>query len=234
MTLQEMLDAVLLRSGLSTESSYAANTDDAVNRMVAFANEALSEISRYEWQAIKKIHEFTLSTETIYPLPDDFKAIIPDTFYTQNRLYAVTLINPSDWGYLQATTGGSGFNVNARILADSIQIYQPTDGDVLRFEYTIKYPVLNGTTKKETFTADDDTWKLDDELLIKCIKYKYQFVIGLDTTTDANGKTKTEREFDKYERLLKGQDSGSQMITPGPRVFSSPYFDLWRPFPNTS
>lgn len=226
MTLKEIIDAILLESGVGTEASYATNSEDAHKRMLYLVNRSSTVLSRYEWQALRSTHEFTLSTDTSYPLPDDYKAFIPDTFYTENRLWNVNFpASASEWAYLQATSGGNGVRVRARLIGDTIRIYEPDSGETLRFEYLTKYPVLatDGTTKKARFTADDDTFILDDELLIMDTIWRYKKLVGLEDWREDLAASKL------YERRLKGQESGAQTITPSEDWGSTPYYELWRP-----
>ena len=230
MTLKTILDDVLLESGMSTESAYAASGNDAVKRLVRLANRSVGTLTRYAWQALRATHEFTLTTDTSYPLPDDYRAIVPDTFFTDGRLDNVDF--PADtemWNYLQASTGANGVAVRVRLLGDTLVVYQPDAGEVLRFEYLTKYPVLaaDGTTKKAEFTADTDTWILDRDLLIFDIVWRYKKLMGLQDWQIDLAESKA------YQNTLKGQEAGSKTIYPDSGDGSSvPFYDMWRAVPN--
>lgn len=229
MDLQSILDAVLHSSGVATESAYASSSEDRVLRLVSLANRSVAYLSRYPYQALRETHEFTLSTDTEYTLPNDFKAFVPDTFFTDDRIDPVGFpTSAEEWGYLQATSGGSSITVRARLLGDRLHIYEPDSGEALRFEYITKNPVQTAAgVGKQYFTLDTDTTLLDDDLLILHIVQAYKRLMGFeDWMVDL-------ANFQNYERTLQGQDSGSATLRPGEFADAGPYYNLWRPVPNT-
>lgn len=230
MTLSEILDTVLLESGMPTETSYADNDDDSVKRLVNIANRSLQKLARHPWQALRKTWTQTLTEATEYPLPDDWRAFVPDTMFTENHLWPVNF--PTDegqWAYLQASGTGAGPRVQCRILQGQLHVYQPVSGETLRVEYISKYPVLNGTTYKEKFTADDDTCLLDDDLVSWDILWRYKKLMG------HNDWQADLAECKALQIRLWGQDEGSQTIRPGYEMGdTTPYYNLWRPFPNSN
>lgn len=226
LTLKQILDSVLLEAGLGTETAYVTASSDSVLRLVNLANRSARTICVYPWQALRKTYTFTLTTETEYDLPDDYRAFIPDSGYVQSTLNNIDMRpTPEEWGYLQSVGGSTGPTYKFRILGDKIVVYGPTSGDQVRLEYLTDYPVLatDGTTKKKLFSADTDTWLLDDDLLTMHILYNYKRLIGLpDWQVDlANYKS--------YERTMKGQEAGAKKIygnCPG-FSFAEPYTNLW-------
>lgn len=229
MTLKEMLDEVMLLSGMPTETAYVGNGSDAIERLVSIANREAQRLAMYPWQALRKTYTFTLTTATAYTLPDDFRAFVPDTMYTDSHLEAVDFpTNQGEWAYLQASTGGTGTRVQVRLLGDRLNVYQPTSGEEIRVEYWTKYPVLaaDGVTTKQYFTADTDTCVLSDELLIQKVLARHKRLHNLpDWQAD-------QADADREERILKGQDAGSKSIGPCEDSAGDPYYDLWRPVPN--
>ena len=225
MTLEEILDSVLLESGMDTESTYVGNSKDAVARLVNLANRSLANLAQWPWQALRRTWSFTLSTDTSYTLPDDFGFFVPDTMYNSNYLGPVNFpSDASDWHYLQSSSGGAGDRVRARFLGNVVEIYEPTSGDTMRVEYVSKYAVLDtGGTAKQRFTVDTDTPRINDELVTQDIIWRYKKLIGLDYQADL-------LETKALEQKLHGQDGAAQTITPGQMESTSyPYYNLWRP-----
>ena len=225
MTLEEILDSVLLESGMDTETSYVGNSKDAVVRLVNLANRSIANLSVWPWQALRRTWSFTLSDDTQYTLPTDFGSFIPDTMYNSNYLGTVNFpTDASDWHFLQSSSGGTGSRVRARFIGDVVEIYEPTSGDTMRVEYRSKYPVLDsGGTAKQRFTVDSDTSRINDDLLTQDIIWRYKKLIGLDYQADL-------MECKSLEQTLKGQDGAAQTITPGQSAeFDGPYYNLWRP-----
>lgn len=228
MTLKDILDAVLLESGMGTETAYAANGNDDIKRLVSIANRSVVTLAKFEWQALRQIYTFMLTTDTEYDLPEDFAALTPDTAFADDYISPVDMrTNPSQWAYLHARSGGNGARYRFRILGDKIQVHEPQDGATIRFEYLTDRPVLSvdGEAKKSRFTADTDTWLLDDDLLTMDIIWRYKKLLGLpDWGVDRD-------DYLNYSRTIKGQQAGAKAISPddGMFGFSEPYYDLWRP-----
>ena len=229
LTLKEILDAAMHESGMPTEAAYASSNDDAIKRMLYIANRALEDLARYPWQVLLKRYTFTLTDSTTYSLPPDYRAIVPDTMYTDSHLWPVDFpTDRAEWAYLKASGGGTGTRVQMRLLADQIEIYEPSVGEEIAFEYISSKPVLDtdGVTYKQRFAADTDTCVLDDELLTLAIIWRYKKLVGLtDWQVDL-------AEYKTRERVLKGQEAGAQTIVPGRETLTGPYYDLWRPVPN--
>jgi len=227
MTLSEILDAVLLQSGVTTEDAYATSSDDEVLRLVALANREVQKLVRWPWQALRGIYTFTLTSETEYSLPTDFGWFIPDTMFSDEDQMGVDFpTGPSEWVYLKVNDSGTD-RIKARIMGDQIRVNDPTTGTNIQIEYVSKYPVLSSASvEKEYFTADDDTTKLDDELLIHYLTAAYKRMMGQEWQADL--------AFAKeYEQKVKGQDGSAKTVGPCEDGFVTPYYDLWRPVPNT-
>ena len=209
MTLKDILDSVLLESGMDTETAYVSSGKDEVLRLVNLANRAARRIATgHNWQALLLTHTFSLTTETIYDLPSDIRAFIPDTTFVDSYLFGVDMrTRPQLWHYLQVNTTGTGPRYRMRVIGDKINVYQPQSGDTISFEYLTDHPVLatNGVTSKKKFTLDTDTWRLDDDLLTMDVIWRYKKLLGLDWQVDLT-------EFKSYERTVKGQEAAAKTI----------------------
>lgn len=228
-TLKQILDDVLMLCGVDPELSYVNQGTAEVERLVALANRSATGIAQWPWQALRKRHTFTLSSDTEYELPNDFRAFIPDTMYASNDAYPADF--PTDtghWSYLQATAGATGARYQMRMLNGKLNVHQPDSGQDVSFEYITNKPILSadGITKKEYFTADTDLWCLDDDLLIRDLTWRYMKMVGLpDWQLDA-------AEFREYQLVKRGQDKSAQTLVPSEGMVEGPYYNLWRPVPN--
>lgn len=209
MKLSEMLDDVLLESGMDTESTYVASNDPGVLRLVKLANRSSRRIATgYEWQTLIRTYTFSLTTDTQYDLPDDWRAFIPDTTFVDSYLFGVDMrTRPQLWRYLQVNTTGTGPRYRMRVMNDKIQVYQPQSGDEITFEYISDHPVMDadGTTTQKLFDADDDTFRLDDDLLVMDIIWRYKKLLGLDWQVD-------HAEYKTYLRTVQGQQAPAKTI----------------------
>lgn len=223
MTLLEMLDEVMLLSGMDTETAYADSTNDAVARLVTIANQAAVSIAQHEWQTLRGIYTFNMTAAETYDLPDDYKAFIPDTMFIDGSLVNIPT-DTAEWNYMKSIDGASGALWSMRLLGNVIHVHNPVSGTEVSFEYQSKYPVLDANdTPKARFTADTDTFRLDDELLIKETIWRYKKLLGLaDWQIDmADAKA--------YERYAKGNDKGAKTLIPGGSCspLGEPYTPLW-------
>jgi hypothetical protein len=225
MTLSEILDEVLRESGVSTETAYATSTDDAVLRMVSLANRSIQTLARYPWQALRKVWTLTLSADTSYTLPSDWRAPIADTLFSDSHVYPVAFpADEAEWSYLQASSGGTGESIKARLIGNTLQIIEPDSGSTLLMEYLANTPVYSSAAaRKEKFTADDDYPVLDSDLVTQDILWRYKKLMGQEWQPDL-------MECKMLERTLRGQEAGSQTIRPGYSLDAdTPYYNLWRP-----
>ena len=210
MTLQEILDSVLLESGMGTETAYVASNDDTVIRLVNLANRSARRIATgHDWQALLQTYSFSLTDETSYDLPTDIRAFIADTTFVDSYLFGVDMrTRPQLWHYLQVNTTGTGPRYRMRVMDNKIEVYQPQSGDTISFEYLTDHPVMatDGTTSKKKFTLDSDTWRLDDDLLIMDLIWRYKKLIGLpDWQLDI-------AESKAYARTVMGQEAAAKTI----------------------
>jgi hypothetical protein len=84
----------------------------------------------------------------------------------------------------------------------------PVAGHTWIFEYVTKYPILDtdGTTAKEYFTADTDTFLLPDDLHLLGLRWRWMREKGLDYA----------ELFETYEFQVKdamGRDGGAPRLS---------------------
>lgn len=226
MTLKEMLDAVLLESGMDTETVYATSPRDEVLRLMNLANRSARTLSSgWKWQKLRRVYTFSLTDATTYDLPSDFRELVADSTYTNNIIEQVDMRpTPSEWRYLQTNGTGVGPTYKMRIIGGSIEVFEPQSGETVSFEYHSDHPVMatDGTTTKARFTADTDTFRLDDDMLIMEVIWRYKKLLGLqDWQVDY-------QEAQKYANLTRGQDAGAKTIYPGRETPQGvPYTQTW-------
>ena len=226
MTLSEMLDSVLLESGMATETAYCTSSKDEVLRLVNLANRSARRIATdWKWQKLRRVFTFSLTTSTSYDLPTDFRELVADTTFSNNIVSPVDLpVHPTEWRELQTNGTGVGPTYKMRIIGGRIEVFDPQDGETVSFEYHSDHPVLatDGTTTKARFTLDSDTFRLDDDLLMMSIIWRFKKLLGLpDWQIDL-------AEATAYAKTVMGQDAGAKTIYPGQMEASGePYTPTW-------
>lgn len=224
MTLKDILDDVMLESGLGTEVAYASSSRDEIKRLLSVANRATRYLLRlHDWQVLRKTYTFSLSTDTSYPLPTDFSSLVPDTAFADGSIDTVDMAtDPGLWGYLQASTGAAGPRYRLRIIGDTIRVFDPDSGELVRFEYMSNTPIRSATGEaKQRFTADTDTCLLDDDAVVQETLWRYQRLIGLPGWQDVRA------EAQAYLRTLRGQESSVKSIGGDEFRHDEPFTPLW-------
>lgn len=207
MKLKALIDAMLDESGFSTSQQYARSHNPNDKQVFALANRSARELSKYNWQALRRIYEFTLTESETYSLPDDFRHMVNDTMWSTGQNRAIdSPTNDLTWAYLRGH-GTTGTRYKARILNNKITIINPKIGDVVRFDYVSSYPVTdrNGLPKAR-FDADTDRWLLDDDLLIMDLKWRFKKLKGLPDWSE------DKSESESYKRNLWGSDESAKII----------------------
>jgi hypothetical protein len=150
---------------------------------------------------------------TAFDMPADFDRTLKTAkvhasafqgqFYVQARDY-------DHWLYL-TDTSISGAPGHWIIQGDQMNIWPAIpDGETARFYYISKYSVVatDGTTYKETFTADTDTYRLSEKVLAMGLTWRWLASKSLDYSNPAQ----------LYELALSeeiGRNRGPRVITVG-------------------
>lgn len=176
------------------------------------ANEMAAMIAAsHEWQVLNKIATITGDgTSEDWDLPTDF-----DRMLDKSQLWSSSLETPlspisdrDEW--LGMDVQSFDFVINAWILyAGQIHIKPAlSSGVTAKYFYQSDLWALDGSTPAAEFTADDDTFRLDERLLKLGIIWKWREMKGLPYAED----------LATYERLLAkliARDKGSRIIRIG-------------------
>lgn len=170
MILKDMINQVLSQSGFLKKSSFTNNPDTDDEQMIAIANRVNKEIMEfYRWTALRK--QFTINVidgQTQYQMPDDYLTVVPESVWQENGSRQVEIPVPDGrWYMYKFSDESGGGQIRARMYGKVMEISDPVDGDVIDLEYISNSPVIgDDTLPKELFTDDNDTWLLDDQVLI--------------------------------------------------------------------
>lgn len=178
MTLVTMLNNVLMQSGFLKKGSFTTGDDPDDDQMVAIANRAAYEIFNfYKWEPLRNVYTINFQEgQEVYTLPEDYQDMMPNSAWELEGERPVDFPVPDNmWFMYKFTNWGDGGTVRARKYGNQIEVIQPTGSEGFQFEYISKWPIKSeGGQRKEFFTADTDTWMLDDMLLILGIQAHWQ------------------------------------------------------------
>ena len=226
MNLLEMLNQVLSQSSFLKKSSFSASADIDDQQMMSIANKTAYEIMNfYHWMELRKPWEIALTNGVPkYPLPADYQSWVPDSSWETDGSRKVDVpVNNAEWYQYKFSSLTSAGIIRARIYGGFIEVIEPFTGGSIQLEYISKWPIQSEDGEyKELFTADTDTFLMDDQLLILGIQGYWQQAKQMPTYGEhiANYMIKMNEAI--------GRTTGGQTIGGAPMVSRrSPYTKLW-------
>jgi hypothetical protein len=183
-------------------------------RMIAFD-------TNHDWTALKTLATITGDGLSLsFPKPDDYERMLKKAkLWPASTPHWPLAHIPDTDDWLGTQVQGAGLLGAWTMIGDNIHIREGgnlsplSTGNVVSFYYvTTKYAKDGAGTPKVAFTADDDTFRLNERLLELALKYRWKQQKGQDYTEDMSD----------YENTLFsqiGKDKGSVAIAVGrPRV----------------
>ena len=236
MTLDEIISQVLMQSGFLKKDGYAGSNDPDDLQMVAIANRAAHEIMNYWlWPTLRRTYRITMQAtedpsdpdaemQTRYLLPEDYQDLVPNSAWEVEGERPVDFpVADNDWFMYKFTSWGDGGTLRVRKYGNEIEIHDPVAGQAFDFEYISKWPIEDEEgQRKEYFTADTDTWVLDDQLLILGLQAHWMQTKLMPQYIE---------HFGNYQRKMAeaiGRANAGQTIGGCPRPLRrDPYTPLW-------
>lgn len=205
MTVLSSIQAASLSLGLEVPSVVFTNTNRTWIEMRALVNECARQIlEEYDWSRLKKIATVTGDGTALgFALPDDYDRMVKDanlwgeqwTFTPSqqvvdfNRWLELQSYAIETWQQHWSVFGGS---LNVMPVMPS--------GEVLRYGY-VSNSIVNGSQPE--FTADDDTFTLDERLLKLSIIWNWKKSKGQDYAAEL-------QEYEDAMSRARFKDPGSR------------------------
>lgn len=227
MSVLSIVASTMGRMSLTQPSVVVTSTDLQVLQMFELLKEAAEDLANYGdnggWQSLQNEYTFiTVAAEaqTNTPIPPDFRCFINGTFYdrtSQRQLFGPlsplqyqaqkarpVLVQP----FLAFRERDGAFLISPA----------PAAGDTIAYEYISNYYAVSSAAQaKRTFTSDDDTTFLDEELLKKSLRWRWKQAKGLDY-----GEDMVSFERDAAKKF--GQDAAAPTLTIGAERYGTvPY-----------
>jgi hypothetical protein len=215
LTCLQIIQAACKRIGILSPNAAVTATDQQIIQLVALAEEEGQELAtRYPWEALQVEATFTTVAAqvqtTLAAITSGFDYIINDTIW--NRTLRRPVYGPKsqqDWQQAKAMQINGPFN-SFRIIADAINFYpNPVAGQTCAFEYQSRAWVnLSAGGTADTWANDADTPKLDGQLMVLGVIWRWKAAKGLDYAED----------YAKYERRVTdamARDSGKAKLDMG-------------------
>jgi len=215
MTILSVIQSAATVIGMDVPSVVAASTNREHVEMVALANEMAGRIATaYDWQELSRVH--TISGDgasEAFSLPSDYGHMTEGA-----QVWSSTLITPfsrisdvNEWLGLEVQA--FDFVINAWIIFGNEIHIKPAipTGETAKFFYQSTLCVAPATgDNKTSFTADTDTFRLDETLLKLGIIWQWKANKGQQYAEDM-------ANFEERKAKLIGRDKGSKMLTVGRR-----------------
>jgi hypothetical protein len=225
MTVLTVVQSASLRIGVTRPTVLFAGTTRELLELQNAVNDAAKMIafdSGHDWTALKALGTFTGDgTSLAFDLPPDYRRMLKKTqmWPSSSPSSPLTHVIDSDkWLGTQVQNFSPVLGMWTLIGTQAhIRIGGATgalgSGDTVQFYYvTNKVAQDSGGTAKTEFTADDDTFKLDDRLLTLALIYKWKQAKQQDYA-----EAMSDYENALFERI--GADKGPSIIAVGrPRV----------------
>jgi hypothetical protein len=195
-------------SVFSSTSPFARELQLQVKRAAAAIAKA------YDWQELTQTATLTGDgTTTAFDMPADFDRTLKTAKVHSSSLEGQVFTQARDydhWLYITDTSisGTPGFWI---IQGAQMNIWPAMAvGETARFYYVSKYPVVatDGTTYKETFTADTDVFRLSEKTLALGLAWRWRAMKQLDFQAFASN----------YELALSediGRNRGPKVLVAG-------------------
>lgn len=191
MTLLTALNEAQRELSLPVTATIIADGQETQNLLYRLANKAARELvtSRPEYRlpALEREHTFTATTGVTLQAsgkPSDLKRIIPDTIWNRTTDKKVAgPIDQEEWAIANGVPITTNCTQYVMFRYDGLHIFPaPTVADTIAYEYRSTKPVLavDGTTYKESFSVDTDSYVLGDELLTLDVVWRYKRDKGRD------------------------------------------------------
>lgn len=228
MTVLDVLQGVAPKIGLSRPEAVYGSTDRKLIELGDFANEVAEAIAwRHDWTLLKSIQTYTGDGATEdFDLPSDFQrfAKSPELFLSTNGAPLEHVESQDQWLSMDISNTTSPFN-RWIVYGGQVHIQPALDtGITVKHWYMSNLIVApNSGSNKTSFTADTDSFRLDDRLLRLGVIWKWRETKGL-------AYAEALEAFEDAFSEVAGADGGPAMLKVGRGVLP-PGTSLAYPWP---
>jgi hypothetical protein len=219
MSLLTIVQDVCGEIGIPIPASVVGSNSELVQQLFRLAKREGEQLSSgasvglsYDWTELQSEATWT-STATelqgaLATLAPGFRYIINDTIFDRTEQWQQPgPLSPVVWQWRKAATA-SGPYPEWRIRAGGLYMYPvPSAGHTMAFEYASSYWCQDSSgTAKVTWTADDDTARLDEEWFKLGLIWRWRKAKGLDYAEDF-------RSYQITVTHAMGRDGGKPRLT---------------------
>jgi len=226
MSLLSVVQEFSKRTGLSIPGSVVSTSNKQVLQMWGLLEEILEDVSITRANWTKQNREATFSSvaaedqgflETLAP---GYIEVLTDTMFNRTSKLPITgPLTPEEWQHAQAVVYTSAYH-SFRIKGGKLFIYPALGAsESIAFEYTSSYLVYDSSTTdwKRNFTADSDTFALDESILIRGLRMLWKREKGLPYSEEMRDYERVLQKFEGVDGVKPDlhMDSGPRDRIPG-------------------
>lgn len=179
MTILSVCQRLSTKIGIARPSVIYASTDrDMYALQEVIADAVLTIKEAHDWQLFKAIHTLTGTGAAVgFALPSDYDRMLRTaSLWSSRYLWAMDHVLDTDRWLELLTLPYTQVTGSWTIYGGQIQILDTmATGDTAKFFYIKNLPVVSAASAtKAAFTADDDSFRLNEELLRLAIIYKWK------------------------------------------------------------
>jgi hypothetical protein len=174
---------------VAVPTSIVGNTSPTAKLLKSCAQDIGRFLERkYTWQALKKEYTFATSDGvTAYDIPEELRRFANMTIWSDTDQWSLKLTGDRGWRTLQSGIVAPSIRFFYSVFANQINI-NPDPGATaynIVFDYYTKYFCeSSGGTGQDRWAADTDVCRLDDNLMVLGVRYKYLERNGLPFDED--------------------------------------------------
>lgn len=191
MSLLTIIQSVCGRLSLPVPSVVVTSTDQLVQQLYTLANEEGASLAkRGDWQSLTAEWIFITvaqAEQTNTPIPPDLRKFLSGSFFNRTTVrQMVGPLTPQQWQLFQARPAAAYTYLAFRERQGTFLITPtPPAGESIAYEYiSTNWAMSSADQGKTSFTSDDDTSFLDEELITLGIKWRFKAAKGLDYGED--------------------------------------------------
>jgi len=222
MSLLSVVQNAMTLVNLPVPSEAYASTDQMVKQMVRLVYVVGRDLlDRHDWNALLVTQTLTATSSTAqtgYPAAAFHRmANGTDVWNATTKWPIHGPVNSEEWADL-ITRASVGWPQYWRIIGGVLNIYVPSSGDSIRYEYVSKNWILQGgTVAASTLTGDTDTFNYPENLMELGLAWRWKQSKQLDYAEDL--RTYEIALLDAIRR----DKGGRRVITTSRAVIERPY-----------
>lgn len=228
MTLLEVIQEHCKRRGLRRPSAAISSNDAQVLQFVALLNNLLDDLMINHARFARTIVEKTWTSTgveiqgTITSLFPGYLWLMPKSFY--DRTAAISIrgpLTPEEWQRFKSLSAYGSAHSSYRFIGNNLHLYPiVASTHTLAVEYKTEACVTSATgVLKKYFTADTDTFNLNDSILLLGLNYIWKQEKGMEYLPAQDMYIKAIRSLGSQDGQRTQIDMGSEANSIKPGVY---------------